>query len=172
MQSHVAEATRPPGPSPAAENAADCPENTTEAPFGLLWVRYNLPFPCNHGAFGVKLRQVVCGNIQLALISNYMIDLRWLLSACPDLSGAQKLLIVHGMDPPAMYEQMQQVTPQLASKVRVPIHMHGMAALCALVPQPLRAHPWDIHMHGVAALCALVPQPLRAHACDAGFVQV
>jgi hypothetical protein len=31
-----------------------------------------------------------------ALVSNYMLDLPWLLSACPDLTRAQRLVVVHG----------------------------------------------------------------------------
>lgn len=30
------------------------------------------------------------------LVSNYMLDMRWLLSACPDLLTVPKLLVVHG----------------------------------------------------------------------------
>ena len=45
---------------------------------------------------GMRLRHVVCGAMKWALISNYMIDLGWLLSACPDLLSARKLLVVHG----------------------------------------------------------------------------
>jgi hypothetical protein len=106
-----------PAAASVAQKAAESPENATEAPFGLLWVRYNLPLPCNHGAFGVKLRQLVCGDMQLALISNYMINLTWLLSACPELSNAQKLIVVHGMDPSVMQEQVREGIPHLAKKV-------------------------------------------------------
>jgi hypothetical protein len=106
-----------PAPASVAQKATDSFENATEAPFGLLWVRYNLPLPCNHGAFGVKLRQLVCGDMQLALISNYMINLTWLLSACPELSNAQKLIVVHGMDPSVMQEQVREGIPHLAQKV-------------------------------------------------------
>ena len=31
-----------------------------------------------------------------ALASNYMMDLGWLLSACPDLAAVPRLVLVHG----------------------------------------------------------------------------
>lgn len=75
-----------------AADAADC----AEAPFALMWIRYKMPAPLNHGCFGVKLRQVVRGNIELAVVSNYMVDVRWLLSACPDLRRAKEVVVLHG----------------------------------------------------------------------------
>jgi hypothetical protein len=36
------------------------------------------------------------GDIQLAVVMNYMVDMGWLLSACPALLKAGSLLVVHG----------------------------------------------------------------------------
>ena len=44
----------------------------------------------------MRLRDVVCGPLRSALVSNYMVDLAWLLSACPDLARASRLMLVHG----------------------------------------------------------------------------
>lgn len=73
-----------------------------EAPFALMWLRMRMPWPYNHGAFGVKLRQVVAGALQLAVVSNYMIDFRWLVSACPALLSARQLVVLHGDSPNQM----------------------------------------------------------------------
>lgn len=46
---------------------------------------------------GVRLRDLVQGPFRWALLSNYMIDTRWLLSAVPALLRPDlRLLIVHG----------------------------------------------------------------------------
>lgn len=55
--------------------------------------------PCswaNEGFLGVGLADLVRGPMKLVLASNYMMDFKWLLSACPDLRNAQRLLLVHG----------------------------------------------------------------------------
>ena len=44
---------------------------------------------------GITLRDVVQGQMKFALVSNMMVDLAWLLSACPDLHTAEEVLIVH-----------------------------------------------------------------------------
>jgi hypothetical protein len=33
------------------------------------------------------------------LVSNYMLDFRWLLSACPELHGVPGIVLVHGEKP-------------------------------------------------------------------------
>lgn len=42
------------------------------------------------------LADLVRGPMKMVLASNYMMDFKWLLSACPDLRNAQRLLLVHG----------------------------------------------------------------------------
>ncbi|KAK9811236.1 hypothetical protein WJX72_000407 [[Myrmecia] bisecta] len=66
-------------------------------PLSLLNVRDpGMPDWANTGMLGARLRDIIQGNIKWILISNYMIDLPWLLSACPALLGAQQAVIVHG----------------------------------------------------------------------------
>ena len=89
-----------------------------EAPFALLWVRHALPHPCNHGAFGVKLRQLVCGPIATAFVSNFQIDFAWLASACPELSEARRLIVVHGLDAEMVQGEVAAVTQHWAAQVR------------------------------------------------------
>jgi hypothetical protein len=80
----------------AAVEAAHAEEEYAESPFALMWIRMRMPWPYNHGAFGVKLRQVVTGSIKLAVVSNYMVDFKWLVSACPALLKASQVIVMHG----------------------------------------------------------------------------
>lgn len=65
-------------------------------PFYLLRVR-NIPAWANEGFLGFKFADAVTGpGMKWALVSNYMLDFPWLLSACPDLQTVPRLLIVHG----------------------------------------------------------------------------
>ena len=65
-------------------------------PVHLMHVQNLQPW-ANEGFLGIQLGDVVCGKIEWALISNYKIDLSYLLTACPDLKKAGELHIVHGM---------------------------------------------------------------------------
>eukprot|EP00879_Flechtneria_rotunda_P030631 GHRR01033292.1.p1 GENE.GHRR01033292.1~~GHRR01033292.1.p1 ORF type:complete len:334 (+),score=119.75 GHRR01033292.1:72-1073(+) len=71
------------------------PPAVYETPICLLGVR-GLPAAFNAGCLGIQLRQLVCGALKFALVSNYMVDMAWLLSACPDLVTADKVIVVHG----------------------------------------------------------------------------
>lgn len=51
------------------------------------------------GIFGCRLKELVSGDLKTAFVSNYMIDLPWMLSAMPDLRRAAQrsgLIIAHG----------------------------------------------------------------------------
>lgn len=51
----------------------------------------------HRGMLGVRLRDLLSGEgMRWVLISNYMIDVPWLMSACPALASAEKLVFVHG----------------------------------------------------------------------------
>lgn len=87
------------GAAGAVEDVAEEPGDAAEyeeAPFALMWIRMKMPRPFNHGCFGVKLRQVVRGSIELAVVSNYMVDVKFLLSACPELRRAKQMVLLHG----------------------------------------------------------------------------
>lgn len=51
---------------------------------------------CCRAPGGCRLREVVHGPMKWVLASNYMLDMTWLLSACPHLISAGQLVIVHG----------------------------------------------------------------------------
>lgn len=111
----------------AAADAAEEDEEAggyEEAPFALMWIRMKMPRPFNHGCFGVKLRQVVCGNIELAVVSNYMMDVKWLVSACPDLRRARRLLLLHGEARSRMRSSVSDAGLSPAVQVRPQWHLY------------------------------------------------
>lgn len=59
---------------------------------------------CNRAPGGCRLRDVVHGCMKWVLASNYMVDMTWLLSACPHLLQAHQLVIVHGERTPDRHE--------------------------------------------------------------------
>ncbi|KAG2424634.1 hypothetical protein HXX76_014359 [Chlamydomonas incerta] len=79
-------------------------------PMQLLRVR-GLSERYNAGCLGCRLARLTragggVGGVNdsapaLALVSNYMVDMGWLLSACPDLARAQQFFVVHGEPPEA-----------------------------------------------------------------------
>ena len=56
------------------------------------------------GMLGLKLSDLVSGRMRWVFISNYMVDLQWLLSAAPDLADADKLIIAHGWRRPVRWK--------------------------------------------------------------------
>lgn len=68
---------------------------------------------------GMTLGQVVCGEMKWVLVSNYMVDFRWLLSSCPDLMDAKEIMLVHGEKAPELWvpcfplqKYLQMILPQ------------------------------------------------------------
>ncbi|KAK6123983.1 hypothetical protein DH2020_042266 [Rehmannia glutinosa] len=61
--------------------------------FRLLRVK-ELPEWANTNA--VSISDVIQGNVLLAILSNYMVDVDWLLSACPILKRVPNVLVIHG----------------------------------------------------------------------------
>ncbi|XP_078157113.1 tyrosyl-DNA phosphodiesterase-like protein isoform X4 [Carex rostrata] len=44
----------------------------------------------------VTIRDVIQGDVLVAILSNYMVDIDWLLSACPNLKKIPHVLVAHG----------------------------------------------------------------------------
>ena len=86
----LAAPSRPAASPPAYAHPCPCPQPLPPAPSPRRrsWG--------NEGFLGVKLADLVRGPMKWVLASNYMMDLGWLLSACPDLARAERLLLVHG----------------------------------------------------------------------------
>lgn len=53
----------------------------------------------DEGFLGVRLKDLLRGGMLWCLVSNYMLDFRWLLSACPELHGVPRIVLVHGEKP-------------------------------------------------------------------------
>lgn len=64
-------------------------------PFQLLKTR-GIPWDYQQGPLGFDLVRHVAGEIQVAFISNYMIDIPWLVDTFPDLFFSDKVILVHG----------------------------------------------------------------------------
>ncbi|GMH28515.1 hypothetical protein Nepgr_030358 [Nepenthes gracilis] len=52
--------------------------------------------PAGASTSSVSIEAVIQGNVLVAILSNYMVDTDWLLSACPKLSKVPHVLVVHG----------------------------------------------------------------------------
>eukprot|EP00250_Pteridium_aquilinum_P016998 c23402_g1_i3 orf=440-2491(-) len=86
-----------------ASNPASCSESSGSfqgltqgncpRTFQLLRVR-GLPSWANSGCVGIQ--DVIEGDILFALLSNYMVDFEWLISACPILNRVPQVVVVHG----------------------------------------------------------------------------
>jgi hypothetical protein len=51
-----------------------------------------LPSASNAGCLGARLSRLVCGpQLSFVLVSNFMVDMGWLLSACPDIATADRV---------------------------------------------------------------------------------
>ena len=59
---------------------------------------------CARAPGGCRLQDVVHGSMKWVLASNFMVDMTWLLSACPHLLQAHQLVIVHGERTPDRHE--------------------------------------------------------------------
>ncbi|KAJ3670391.1 hypothetical protein LUZ60_010715 [Juncus effusus] len=61
--------------------------------FRLIKVQ-SLPSSANSSS--VTIQDIIEGDVVVAVLSNYMVDLDWLLSACPNLKNIPHVLVVHG----------------------------------------------------------------------------
>ncbi|KAL4859226.1 Acyl-coenzyme A oxidase [Chlorella vulgaris] len=77
-----------------SSDPADC---IPDVPMHLMWVR-GLSW-ADEGFLGVRLKDLLRGGMLWCLVSNYMLDFRWLLSACPELHGVPRIVLVHGEKP-------------------------------------------------------------------------
>ncbi|XP_055826134.1 tyrosyl-DNA phosphodiesterase 1 [Solanum dulcamara] len=75
------------------------PKHKLPLTFRLMRVR-ELPGWTNSEA--VSISDVIQGNVLVAILSNYMVDMDWLLSACPALKRIPNVLVIHGEGDGAM----------------------------------------------------------------------
>ncbi|KAF9588080.1 hypothetical protein IFM89_007321, partial [Coptis chinensis] len=69
------------------------PKDKLPLTFQLLRVR-GLPSWANTSS--VSIGDVIRGNVLLAVLSNYMVDMDWLISVCPNLTKISRVLVLHG----------------------------------------------------------------------------
>lgn len=106
--------------------------------FRLLRVQ-GLPAWANTNA--VSISDVIQGDVLVAVLSNYMVDVDWLLSACPALKKVPHVLVIHGEgDGTAEYMKMKKPASWILHKPPLPISYgtHHSKAMLLVYPQGVR----------------------------------
>ncbi|KMZ72271.1 putative Tyrosyl-DNA phosphodiesterase [Zostera marina] len=89
----------------------------------------------------VSIGDVIQGNIQVAILSTYMVDLDWLLSACPALKNIPHVLLIHG-ESDAGVDLMKKNKPAnwILHKPQLPISYgtHHSKAMILVYPKGVR----------------------------------
>lgn len=83
------------------------PEEIQSSTFQLMRVQ-GLPTWANTRS--VSISDVIQGNVLVAILSNYMVDIDWLLSACPILRTIPRVLLIHG-ESSHTFENMKKEKP-------------------------------------------------------------
>ncbi|XP_021766943.1 tyrosyl-DNA phosphodiesterase 1-like isoform X1 [Chenopodium quinoa] len=89
----------------------------------------------------VSIDNVIEGDVIVAVLSNYMVDIDWLLSACPMLRKVPQVLIVHGEgDGTVEYMKRNKPSDWILHKPPLPISYgtHHSKAMLLVYPQGLR----------------------------------
>ncbi|KQK15923.1 tyrosyl-DNA phosphodiesterase 1 [Brachypodium distachyon] len=106
--------------------------------FRLMRVQ-GLPSWTNTSA--VTIQDVIQGEVLLAVLSNYMVDMDWLLTACPSLRKVPHVLVLHGEDG-ASLEHLKKSKPAnwILHKPPLPITFgtHHSKAMLLVYPQGIR----------------------------------
>lgn len=106
--------------------------------FRLLRVQ-GLPAWANNSS--VSIRDVIQGNVLVAVLSNYMVDIDWLIPACPILSKIPHVLIIHGEgDARLDYMKVKKPANWILHKPRLPISFgtHHSKAMLLVYPRGVR----------------------------------
>ncbi|KAI3698104.1 hypothetical protein L6452_31216 [Arctium lappa] len=89
----------------------------------------------------VSVGDVIQGNVLIAVLSNYMVDIDWLISACPTLKNVPHVLVVHG-ESDGRQEHMKRNKPAnwILHKPPLPIAWgtHHSKAMFLVYPQGVR----------------------------------
>ncbi|KAL2244896.1 UNVERIFIED_CONTAM: Tyrosyl-DNA phosphodiesterase 1 [Sesamum indicum] len=106
--------------------------------FRLLRVK-ELPEWANTNA--VSISDVIQGDVLIAILSNYMVDTDWLLSACPILRRVPHVLVIHGEgDGTLEYMKRNKPSNWILHKPPLPISYgtHHSKAMLLVYPRGLR----------------------------------
>ncbi|XP_031129904.1 tyrosyl-DNA phosphodiesterase 1 [Ipomoea triloba] len=114
------------------------PKDKLPQTFRLLRVR-ELPAWANTNA--VSIHDVIQGDVLVAILSNYMVDIDWLLSACPALKKIPQVLVVHGEGDGTMeYMKRNNLVNWILHKPALPISYgtHHSKAMFLVYPKGVR----------------------------------
>ncbi|KAJ9136304.1 hypothetical protein P3X46_033396 [Hevea brasiliensis] len=114
------------------------PNDNLPLTFRLLKVQ-GLPAWANTSC--VSITDVIQGDILVAILSNYMVDVDWLMSACPTLAKIRHVLVIHG-EGDGTVEHMKRSKPAswILHKPPLPISFgtHHSKAMLLVYPRGLR----------------------------------
>ncbi|KAJ6767289.1 TYROSYL-DNA PHOSPHODIESTERASE 1 [Salix purpurea] len=89
----------------------------------------------------VSINDVIKGDILAAILSNYMVDMDWLLSACPTIAKVPHVMVIHG-EGEGTLEHMKRRKPAnwILHKPRLPISFgtHHSKAMFLVYPRGVR----------------------------------
>ncbi|XP_039119814.1 tyrosyl-DNA phosphodiesterase 1 isoform X2 [Dioscorea cayenensis subsp. rotundata] len=113
-------------------------EDIASLTFRLMQVK-GLPSWVNSSS--VTIKDVIQGDVLVAILSNYMVDIDWLLSACPAMKRIPHVLVVHG-ESGAAVEHIKKTKPPnwILHKPSLPISYgtHHSKAMLLIYPKGLR----------------------------------
>uniref|UniRef100_A0A7N0UE80 FHA domain-containing protein n=1 Tax=Kalanchoe fedtschenkoi TaxID=63787 RepID=A0A7N0UE80_KALFE len=126
-------------------------DNTVEAIRSFRVPREKLPLtfrlmkvqglPAWANASSVSIGDVIEGDVQVAVLSNYMVDIDWLVSACPKLLKIPHVLVIHGESDGA-FDNMKRKKPAnwIFHKPPLPISFgtHHSKAMLLIYPRGVR----------------------------------
>ncbi|KAJ4838737.1 tyrosyl-DNA phosphodiesterase 1 [Turnera subulata] len=114
------------------------PDDKLPSTFRLLRVK-ELPPWANTSC--VSITDVIQGDILVAILSNYMVDIDWLMSACPALAKVPHVMVVHG-EGDGTLEHMKRKKPAnwILHKPPLPISFgtHHSKAMLLVYPRGVR----------------------------------
>ncbi|KAJ8761732.1 hypothetical protein K2173_004541 [Erythroxylum novogranatense] len=89
----------------------------------------------------VSIMDVIQGDILVAILSNYMVDIDWLMSACPTIVKVPHVLVIHGEgDGTVEYMKKNKPSNWILHKPALPISFgtHHSKAMLLVYPQGVR----------------------------------
>ncbi|KAJ1408098.1 Tyrosyl-DNA phosphodiesterase I [Sesbania bispinosa] len=114
------------------------PNDKIPSTFRLLRVQ-GLPSWANTSC--VSINDVIQGDILIAILSNYMVDIGWLVPACPTLSKVPHVLVIHGeSDERVEYMMRNRPANWILHKPPLPISFgtHHSKAMLLVYPRGVR----------------------------------
>ncbi|ESQ41487.1 hypothetical protein EUTSA_v10012972mg [Eutrema salsugineum] len=114
------------------------PNDKLPSTFRLLSVN-GLPDWANTSC--VSINDVIEGDVVAAILSNYMVDVDWLVSACPKLANIPQVMVIHGeSDGRQEYIQRKKPANWILHKPRLPISFgtHHSKAIFLVYPRGVR----------------------------------